>query len=193
MNTTTDRVNRTVLTLLGLVLTIMGAYFLVRSSGALFDRDALLVGPDLREWAQDNRDWLFVVAGALFAILVVLGLWWLVAQTRRWEHASNDLTYYGHQPVEWRGVVSAGAVESAVSSSVTRHDDVDDAAVRLDLDAEPPYAELRVTAHRGADLRSLTGWIHDEVLAPTAAALERPPLAAHIRYRLVEAPTRTVR
>lgn len=193
MNPRTDRLNRAVLIILGLILTILGVYFLLRSTGAVFDRDANLLGPDLREWARDNRRWLFVAAGALAALVGLLALFWLAAQGRRWEHGSNDLTYFGEAPVNWRGVVSSGAIESAVEDGINRNDAVEDVSARLDLDADPPHAELRVSARRGTDLPALSGWIKDSVLGPTASSLERPELASHIRYRLVEAPARTVR
>lgn len=188
-----DRVNRTVLIVLGLILTAAGVYALLRTTGALFDRDQVVLGPDLRRWAHDDRGWLWLAAGILSGLLALLGLWWLIAQTRRWEQRSVDLTYAGQGPVPWRAVVGSGAIEDAVAADVARDRSVEAANAHVNLDGPDPQVELRVDAHAGTDLPGLTRRIHDDVLERVSQALERPSLTARIRYRLVDPPGRVVR
>ncbi len=193
MDRSTDRLNRVLVSIVGLLLMAAGVYVLLRSTGAIGDRDAPVLSNDIRDWARDHRRWLFAGAAALAAVIALLGLWWLVAQTRRWEHRSQDITYRAEQPAEWRATVTADALESMLTDEVEGHDAVQDVRARVHLEADEPHVELRVAAERGTDLPALTRWIDEEVLAEASGALERPLLPARIRYRLVEPGGRSIR
>ena len=80
MSRRVDTANRTVLTLLGLLLLGGGAVGLAASSGALGDPPQVLPGSARR--FEDQQPWFWwAVAGACL-LLALLGLRWLLAQVR---------------------------------------------------------------------------------------------------------------
>src|SRR3954453_19006259 len=91
-----DRVNRTVLVVLGLLLLAAGGYALLRSYGA-FGSDqanAPLLLDHVRDWVHRNEDWFWPVAGVVAALVAFAALRWLWAQ-RPHQMPSDDLVYDG--------------------------------------------------------------------------------------------------
>ena len=79
----TVRVNRTVLTLLGLLLTAAGAVALATAFG-LFGRrlsDQPVLGPTVEDFVESNR-WFWPAVAIAGGLLALLCLWWLLLQTR---------------------------------------------------------------------------------------------------------------
>jgi hypothetical protein len=79
----TVRVNRTVLTVLGLLLAAAGAVGLASALG-LFGRrlsDQSVLGPTVEDFVKANR-WFWPVVAIAAGLLALLCLWWLLLQTR---------------------------------------------------------------------------------------------------------------
>jgi hypothetical protein len=79
----TLRVNRTFLTVLGLLLTAAGALGLATALG-LFGRrmsDQSVLGPTVEDFVEANR-WFWPLVAIAAGLLALLCLWWLLLQTR---------------------------------------------------------------------------------------------------------------
>jgi hypothetical protein len=116
MNTAVDRVNRILLALLGLALLVGGALGLARSLGWL--GDAPTADPVLPAGAGltiSDEWWFWPAAVALCLLLVLLCLWWLLAQLRtdRLRQLEVDRTRAGGET--W---LRTGAIEEAVAGEV---------------------------------------------------------------------------
>jgi hypothetical protein len=79
-----DRVNRAVVSLLGLLLLAVGAYGLLRGAGAFGDGRAgdPLRTQDVADFVADNDQWLWAVLAAVALLIAVAALFWLRAQLR---------------------------------------------------------------------------------------------------------------
>src|SRR6476646_9334668 len=79
-----DRVNRTVLSVLGALMLIGGAVGLAYSLGA-FGKDRSngdFAADQLDHWLNDNRNWLWIVVILVCLILATLSLRWLLFQVK---------------------------------------------------------------------------------------------------------------
>ena len=80
----TERLNRVLLTIVGLLLVAAGIYTLLRSWGALGDAAAAepLFTANARDWVQRNEEWFWPVMAGVSTLVALLALRWLLAQLR---------------------------------------------------------------------------------------------------------------
>jgi hypothetical protein len=186
-----DALNRTVLTIVALLLAAAGIYGLLRAEGAFGERagDEPLLWDDLRRFVNDNAGW-FWLAVAVVALLIAWLAWrWLRVQLL--PTPSLDRLAVGGRE-EGTTHLSASAVSDAVRRELEASPDVSSARVRLVGGPDDLALDIRATVAAGADQERVRRRIEDEVLLRAADALEDPDLGATIRLRLGEAAQRAV-
>ncbi|KPC81544.1 MULTISPECIES: alkaline shock response membrane anchor protein AmaP [Streptomyces] len=181
-------VNRVLLGLAGLVLLVLGGAVLATGLGLSvpswwpFDGkgDVLLSEADRTRWRDEGWWWPTVIA--VLAVLVVLALWWLLAQLRR-GRLSEVLVDSG----DGEGALLRGrALEGALADEAGALDGVADAKVALTGRRTAPRARVRLLmephAAPGTALRGLSEGALAH--ARTSAGLEELP--AEVRLRAVK-------
>ncbi len=186
-----DGLNRTVLTLLALLLIGAGAYGLARGYGAFGEdqADDPILGSDLRDFASRNADWFWPLAAVLSLVVAWLGLRWLLAQI-----AAPAVS---HLPVRSDGPgqteLLAGGAASALARDIEEYPGVRDARARIVSDHPSPEVDITVDVHDDADVPALRRRIEDHALERFRAALELQELRSQVHIRLAERSGRTVR
>ncbi len=187
MRRTTDRVNRGLLALVGLLLLGLGTAGLLRGRGGA-GADPV-VSPWLRSWARDRQVLLLVVLTAVAFVLLWLGLTWLLAQMPK----GRPVAQVALEPTEHvTGLeVSARALADAVAADVRRLSGVADATARVT--AEHPLAlDLDVALEEGTDLTTVNRAIADRPRRNLLDALELTEVDLRVRLRLARPPARRV-
>ncbi|MBW8483800.1 alkaline shock response membrane anchor protein AmaP [Actinomadura parmotrematis] len=185
------RLNRTLLTLLGLALVIGGGIALARGLGAFgrrFRDDALVTGR-MRAYAEGHGwFWYAVAAGAV--VLALIGIAWLLAQSR-----SDRLPGLALEDDDAAGAtnVSGKAVTQALEDEIEEYPGVHSASARLVGTADRPRLRLNVSYDDRADLQGLRLGIADQAVTRLCAALERRSLPTVVRLRLVSGPDHSKR
>ncbi|MFD9541252.1 alkaline shock response membrane anchor protein AmaP [Streptomyces sp. NPDC060022] len=181
-------VNRVLLALAGLVLLVVGGAVLAAGLGVSvpswwpFDGkdDVLLSRGDRERWRDEGWWWPAVIAG--LAVLVVLALWWLLAQLRRGRLAEVLVDSGDGQGALLRG----RALEGVLGSEARTLDGVSDAKVILTGRRTAPQARIRLLLepHAAPDqaLRGLT----DEALAHARTSAGLDELPAVVRLKAVK-------
>ncbi|WP_018655820.1 alkaline shock response membrane anchor protein AmaP [Actinomadura flavalba] len=177
------RLNRTALTLLGLVLLLAGLAGLALGLG-LFGAgraDEAVLSDATRRFASGNAwYWYAVAAGAV--VLALLGLGWLIAQGRR--DKVSDLAL---EPDPGNGTtkLSAKAVTNALEDEIEEYPGVRGAGARLGGSSARPKLFINVAYARDADLAGLRRRVTGDALAHVRTALDRDSLPAVVRLKLV--------
>ncbi|MFM9367116.1 alkaline shock response membrane anchor protein AmaP [Streptomyces sp. Da 82-17] len=187
-------VNRVLLALTGLVLLLLGGTVLATGLGApmpswwVYDGrdDVLLSDADRTRWRDEA--WFWPVVIAVLAVLVLLALWWLVAQTRRGRLAEVLVDSGDGEGALLRG----RALEDVLARETEVLDGVEQVRVRLTGRRTTPQARVRMLltpyAEPAAALHLLTAdSLHG---ARTSAGLDHLP--AEVRMRAVKHRARRV-
>ncbi|MFF7180347.1 alkaline shock response membrane anchor protein AmaP [Streptomyces sp. NPDC008121] len=179
------RVNRIVLGLAGLVLLVLGGAVLAAGYGLSVPSwwpwsgpsDVLLSEADRRRWADEGWWWPVVIA--VLGIVVLLALWWLIAQFRRARLAELlvDTGDGEGAMVRGRTLVDVLEADAAAQDGVAR------ARIALTGRRTAPRARIALLlephASPGGTLTTLT----DDTLAHarTSAGLDSLPAEARLR------------
>ncbi len=187
-----DRVNRTVVTIIGALLLAAGAYGLLRGAGAFGDQRAAdpLRTPGIAEFMADNQRWVWAVVAGVSLLIALLAASWLRAQLT----PSPSL---GHLPVatgEGPGTTTldTSAVNAAVARDVEADPDVNSARVRVVPVGDAMGLDVRAVVADHGDVHAVRRRIETVVLERARAALGRPDLTATLRLRLGDPGARTV-
>ncbi|MFJ4913900.1 alkaline shock response membrane anchor protein AmaP [Streptomyces sp. NPDC088726] len=181
-------VNRVLLGLAGLVLVCVGGGVLAAATGLSVPswwpwsgkNDVLLSEADRTRWRSDGWWWPTVIA--VLAVLLVLALWWLLAQLRR-ARLSEVLVDSG----DGEGALLRGrALEGALAAEADGLDGVARAQVMLTGKRSAPRARIRLLMEPHAAPDEALGRLTDEALAHArdSAGLDRLP--AEVRLRAVK-------
>lgn len=179
-----DRLNRVLLALVGLLLIAVGGVGLARGFGWFGEnrRVRALLDPSTERWFHDHGTEARIAGLALAVGLAALALWWLVAQLRRWPTRAASAELSSTEPVPWRALITASALQDSVERRAQRRVDVDEAIARVDASSDEPVVAMRVASVPGADLAELTQGLRHEALRPLVALLASPGCDAHITY-----------
>jgi hypothetical protein len=130
MGARADRLNRALLTLLGLLLSAAGVSGLLLGSGALGERyvRGRLLSPDFVDFVEDEAPWLWPLLALLALLLALLALRYLLLQLRTDRVDAVDLTERRNRG-ETR--VDAAAVTDALVDAVEACSGVESASARL--------------------------------------------------------------
>jgi len=155
-----DRVNRTVLVVLGLLLLAAGGYALLRSYGA-FGSDqanAPLLLDDVRDWVHRNEDWFWPVAGVVAALVAFAALRWLWAQ-RPHPMPSDDLVYDGDHGST---VVRSSVLSDAVEDELQHEPLVENVRVGVEHESDATLLLTRLSVRDGTPVSAIA----DEIVRP---------------------------
>lgn len=188
-----DRVNRTVVSLLGLLLLAAGAYGLLRGAGAFGDGRA---GDPLRtqgmaDFVADNDHWLWAAVAAVALLIALAALFWLRAQLRP-SPSLGQLPVVTGGSTTGRTTLDTSAVNAAVTRDIEVDPDVNSARVRVVPVGDAMGLDVRAVVADHGDVRAVRRRIETVVLERARAALGRPDLTATLRLRLGDPGTRTV-
>ncbi|RJL33188.1 alkaline shock response membrane anchor protein AmaP [Bailinhaonella thermotolerans] len=184
MNRHKSHINRTALTLVGLVLLAAGALALAKALGAFGRRTGHLMTPAMERFAAQHQWFWWAVAAGLL-VLVVLGLSWLLAQ------GGSDRVRGGlHLADGPDGVtrMNAGAATDAVTSELKALPGVQDAHTTLAGTPDKPYLRVNVTIDESTDVASFRTRLRNHVIARLRTALELDHLQSLVRLRLANTP-----
>lgn len=162
--------NRTLLTLLGLLALAAGGLAVLRGTGVLGDASATL----LDRSALDDllaRDWTAYAGAGVAAVVGALALLWLLAQLPR--RVGGGTLVLADESGTTR--IAQSALDRAVEQEIAAYAGVRSASVTLLGDASRPTLRITVTADRRADLPALRDRIRREAVAQLAVALESDP------------------
>lgn len=187
-----DRLNRTVVSVLGAILLAIGAYGLLRGAGAFGDGSA---GDPLRtegmaDFVADNERWLWAAVAAVALLIALAALGWLRSQLT----PSPSL---GHLPVATgesagKTTLDTSAVSAAVTRDIEADPDVNSARVRVVPVGGAMGLDVRAVVADHGDVHAVRKRIETVVLERARAALGRPDLTATLRLRLGDPGARTV-
>jgi hypothetical protein len=186
-----DALNRTVLTVVALLLGAAGTYGLLRGSDVFGERaaDEPLLWDDLRRFVNDNAGWFWLVVAV--AALLIAWLAWRWLRVQLLPTPSLDRLPIGDRH-EGSTTLSAPAVSDAVGRDLESHPDVSSARVRLVGTPDRLVLDIRATVVDGGDHDAVRSLVEDEVLPRACQALEQQDLAAMLRLRLGDASQRLV-
>ncbi len=187
MSSTPDALNRTVFTLLGILLIAAGAYGLARGYGAFGGTQAqepLLTGGITGFFGRID-DWFWPLVALVALILAYLAYRWLKAQLTPTPSVSElDLT---RNPDEGRTTLRAHGLTSALSDDLQRDPAVHSARVRMLEDGTRPEVDVDVDVSEDAGLSEVRRRMESGALARFSSALETDSVTGHFRIGLVPA------
>lgn len=188
-----DRLNRTVVTVLAVLLIASGAYGLLRSfnwGDVLGDGapdDPFLLDSVRDFFGRNEWVWWLVALGAL--ALAWLGWRWLRPQLLPTPSLS---TLHLPSSDRSRTELPTAAVAEAVTRDLEEDPDITSARVRLVGTERSPELDVRVGVSERAAATAVRSRIETRVLPRARAALERDDLGASVRIRLGEPTARSV-
>ena len=185
-----DRLNRAVLTLLGLALVAAGAYGLARGYGAFGDARAHdpVLTDNVRSFVHRNEGWFWPVAAMVSVLLAWLGLRWLLAQLH--SPAVSRLPVRADGPGR-TDLVASGAT-AALAADIEEYPGVRGARARVVGDHPSPEIDLPVDVGDDADVAAVRRRIEEHALARFRTALELTEVRTRLHVRLAEPAPRTV-
>ena len=186
-----DALNRTILTIVALLLGAAGVYGLLRGADAFGERaaDEPLLWDDLRRFVNDNAGWFWAVVAV--GALVIAWLAWRWLRLQLLPTPSLDRLPVGDRH-EGATTLSAAALSDAVRRDLESSPEVSSARVRVVGNPGRLVLDIRAAVVDGGDQDSVRRYIEDEVLPRAAQALEEPELGATVRLRLGDASHRLV-
>ncbi|WP_330238263.1 alkaline shock response membrane anchor protein AmaP [Streptomyces sp. NBC_00525] len=188
MNGVLRTVNRVLLALAGLVLICVGGGVLTAAAGLSVPswwpwygkHDVLLSDADRDRWRGEGWWWPTVIA--VLAVLVILALWWLLAQLRR-SRLSEVLVDSG----DGEGALLRGrALESVLAGEAGALDGVSRARVTLTGKRSAPAARVRLLMEAHAAPEEALGRLGDEALAHARDSAGLARLPAEVRLKAVK-------
>ena len=177
MSRRVDTANRTVLTLLGLLLLGGGGVGLAASFGAFGDPPPVLPAPARR--FEDDQPWFWWALAGVCLLIALLALRWLLAQLRTDRLSRLDLT---RDDREGRTVVHAGALTDAVEEEAKALRGVAGASARL-LEDHARKLTVAVELADYADVAEVRRVIEDRVVAHARQAVDDPDLPVDVELR----------
>ena len=187
----TVRVNRTVLTVLGLLLTVAGAAGLATALG-LFGRrlsDQPVLGPAVEDFVAANR-WFWPVVAIAAALLALLCLWWLLSQAR-----SNRVSELRLATNPHRGHtdLTASALTDALTGEIEDYHGVSRATAHLSGANTAPRLSLTVALDGRVEPAEIHRRITAEAIPHARQALSTDHLPTRLELQLPRTPRRDVR
>ncbi|MFJ9113264.1 alkaline shock response membrane anchor protein AmaP [Streptomyces sp. NPDC102283] len=181
-------VNRVLLALAGLVLVVVGGAVLAAGLGASVPSwwpwdgktDVLLSVADRQRWRDAGWWWPTVIA--VLAVLVVLALWWLLAQLRRGRLADVLVDSGDGEGAQVRG----RALEGVLAEEAGALDGVARAQAMLTGRRTEPRARVRLMMEPHAAPLGTLNAVADGALAHARTSAGLDALPAEVRLRAVK-------
>ncbi|MFF5636550.1 alkaline shock response membrane anchor protein AmaP [Streptomyces sp. NPDC012825] len=188
------RVNRVLLALAGLVLVVLGGSVLAAAAGLDVPSwwpwsgpsDVLLTTADRQRWRDEGWWWPVVIA--VLGVLVLLALWWLIAQFRRARLAEVVVdTGDGEE-----AVLHGRALEDVLEADAAAQDGVAQARVSLTGRRAAPRARVRFQLEPHASPADALTTLSGRALAHARTATGLSSLPTEARLRAVKHRARRV-
>ena len=183
----TAHVSRTGLVIVGLILLLGGGVVLARglnaSSSILGSSHApLLTHAQVRYPAQHG--WVWPVTTAAAAVIALLALWWMAAQT-----STKTVRRLPLEPDRIHGttVLRADAATDAITDELESYPSIRSAGAALRGSPRAPGLRLSVTAENRADPATARTRIETEALPNLRTALELDTIPTVLRIRFSRA------
>lgn len=181
-------VNRVLLALAGLVLVAVGGAVLAAGLGASVPswwpwdgkNDVLLSAADRHRWRDEGWWWPTVIA--VLAVLVVLALWWFLAQLRRGRLAEVLVDSGDGEGAQLRG----RALEGVLAGEAGELDGVARAQAMLTGRRTAPRARLRLLMEPHAAPLGTLNAVADGALAHARDSAGLDGLPAEVRLKAVK-------
>lgn len=187
-----DRVNRTVISVLGLLLLAAGAYGLLRSFGAFgtsMAKDPLLT-TSVSDFFADTDPWIWAIVFGIALLVALLAARWLKEQLTPSPSLSSLNVSTGGGPGTSK--LDTSAVNAAVERDIESDPDVSNARVRVVPSGSAIGLDVRAAIANHGDVHAVRRRIETVVLERARTALGRPDLSATIRLSLGDPGSRTV-
>lgn len=169
-----DRTNRSVLILLGLLLTVAGVGMLLLHYGVWGQASASLLDNPVARFVGSSSAWFWPAAGVVALLIGLLALRWFLVLLLSTDRA-GDLAVPGDRSAGTT-TVSNSALSDAVTAQLESYPGVHSARARLTGDSEDPTLVLEVTLVEDGDLIATRRRIETELVAATRTAVDRPDL-----------------
>ncbi|WP_432089308.1 MULTISPECIES: alkaline shock response membrane anchor protein AmaP [unclassified Streptomyces] len=179
------RVNRVLLGLAGLVLVVLGGSVLAAAAGLSVPSwwpwsgpsDVLLTTADRQRWRDEGWWWPVVIA--VLGVIVLLALWWLIAQFRRARLAEVAVDSGDGDEAVLRGRALEGVLEADAASQ----DGVERARVSLTGRRTAPRARVKLLLEPYAAPADALATLGSQALANarTSTGLSALPTEARLR------------
>ncbi len=190
MRRSTDRLNRALLLVLGLVLAGLGTAGLLRGAGALGgDSDDPVISAAVRADARERQVLLLSLLAAAAVVLIWLGFCWVTAQLPK-DRAVSQIAL-GRTEHASRVEVSARAVTDALAADVRRVDGVTEASARV-VRERPLTIDLDISLEEGTDLTTVGRAIAERPKQRLLQALDLPDVELRAKLKLARPSTRSV-
>lgn len=181
-------VNRVLLALAGLVLVVVGGAVLAAGLGVSLPswwpwdgrHDVLLSAADRHRWRDEGWWWPTVIA--VLAVLVVLALWWFLAQLRRGRLAEVLVDSGDGEGAQLRG----RALEGVLAGEAGGLDGVARAQAMLTGRRTAPRARLRLLMEPHAAPLGTLESVADGALTHARASAGLDALPAEVRLKAVK-------
>lgn len=183
----TARVSRTGLLIIGLILLLGAGAVLARalaaSTSVLGSSTAPVLTPTQVHYPAQHS-WVWPVVAAVSAVIAVLALWWLAAQT-----STKTVRRLPLEPDRAHGatVLRADAATGAITGELESHPNIRSADAALRGSVRSPGLRLDVTAENRADPVTVRRSVETEAIPHLRAALERETIPTVMRLRFSRA------
>ena len=187
MNRHTARVSRTGLAIIGLILLLGAGTVLARALGAstsvLGSPDVAVLTPTQVAYPTQHS-WVWPVVAAVSAVIAVLALWWLAAQT-----STKTVRQLPLEPDHTSGTTTlrADAATGAMTDELQSNPVIRSADAALRGSRRQPGLRLAVTAENRADPGALRTSIETEAIPHLRQALEMETIPTVLRLRFSRA------
>lgn len=181
---------RSLLAVLAVVLLAAGTSALVVGFGLLgrFRAARPVLDPMLEDWISAHRVPFFAAGLGLGAVLIVVGIWWVLRSLRSEGRPDVPLS----DESGGSATIASGALADAVRGDAERVAGVSRARVRMAGTEQRPHLRLALSLQEGADVRGVWAELDEEVLDRARRALGAERLPAAIHFRLDRAAGRRV-
>lgn len=181
MGSRADRLNRALLTLLGLLLLTAGAAGLLFGLGAFGEQRAQagVLSDDVERFVVEQAPWFWPLVAVVLVALALLALRWLLLQVRTDRVGDLDLT---ERRNEGETHVDAGAVTDALVAATEATPGVDSASARLVSVRGDDRLVLAVRLADRADLAAVRRQLAEGPLADLRSCLGEacPPVRVEL-------------
>ncbi len=176
---TTARLDRFLLTLVGLILSAGGVLGLLVGFGVFGSRlrSRPVFDNFISRYIGDHGGWLWPVIAVVVLLLGYLALRWLIAQLRPTGVGVLELepgATTGHTDLV------GAAVTDAVREEISSYRGVAGTSARLVGDERDPHLQLRVQLDSRADVATVRQRIESSAIAHARQALDRPELPVQL-------------
>ena len=183
-----DRVNRAVLSVLGIIMVVAGGVGLAYSLGAFGEdrsKDPLL-SDQLRRFVRDNEQWFWIVVIVVCLILAALAVRWFLFQLRP-QPSVGDFSFPLPEG-EGKTSLSARAVIDALVADLSDQPGVHKAGARL-RQQDPLVVDAWVDYDSASYVPAFRQSVQEHIVPRLRDALEITDAVVNLELRLVSAST----